>query len=208
MSEYLTDEEQLARLRTWWERYGTPLLVVLALAVAGIVGWRWYQSHMEERVQHASDLYADFQEADGAARDELAERILQEGQGTAYPAFVLLEQAETRVAADDAAGAEPLLRRAVEAASGAELADLARLRLARVLFTLDRADEALGVLGQIRGDGYLSLAAELTGDIHLARGERVLAHQAYTKAMSYVQAGDQRPLLEMKIADTADPSDS
>ena len=89
-----------------------------------------------------------------------------------------------------------------------QLADLARLRLARVLFTLDRGDEALGVLGQIRGEGYLSLAAELTGDIRLARGERALAHQAYTKAMSHVQAGDQRPLLEMKIADTADSSDS
>lgn len=208
MSDYLTDEEQLARLRAWWERYGTPLTVALVLAVAAVLGWRWYQSNVEERIQRASDLYAEFQQADGEAREELADRILQEGKGTAYPTFVLLEQAEARVAADDAAGAEPLLRQAVEAASGKELADLARLRLARVLFALDRTDEALGVLGQIRGEGYLSLAAELTGDIHLARGDRVLAHQAYTKAMSHVQAGDQRPLLEMKIADTADTSDS
>lgn len=208
MSDYLTDEEQLARLRSWWERYGTPLVVALVLAAAVIVGWRWYQSQQAERIQRASDLYAEFLEADGAARDELADRILAEGDGTAYPAFVLLAQAEARVAANDAVGAEPLLRQAVERASGAELADLARLRLARVLFTLDRGDEALGVLGQIRGEGYLSLAAELTGDIRLARGERALAHQAYTKAMSHVQAGDQRPLLEMKIADTADSSDS
>lgn len=208
MSDYLTDEEQLARLRAWWERYGTPLIVALVIGAAAVFGWRWYQSSVDERIQRASDLYTEFQQADGEARKELADRILQEGKGTAYPAFVLLEQAEARVAADDAAGAEPLLRQAIEAASGEELADLARLRLARVLFALDRTDEALGVLGQIRGEGYLSLAAELTGDIHLARGDRVLAHQAYTKAMSHVQAGDQRPILEMKIADTADTSDS
>lgn len=209
MSDYLTDEEQLARLRTWWERNGTMLLVGLVLVVGAVVGWRWYQGNLQERTVQASDLYAEFQAAEGEARGELADRIVAEGEGTAYPALVLLEQAESRVAGDGGtAEAEPLLRRAVELASGDLLADLARLRLARVLFDADRGDEALAALGQIRGDGYLSLAAELKGDIHLARGERALAHESYNTAMSHVQSGDQRPVLEMKIADTADTSDT
>jgi len=65
VSDYLTDAEQLARLRALWERYGTPLLVVLVLAAAAAVGWRWYQSNVEARIQHVSDLYAEFQQADG-----------------------------------------------------------------------------------------------------------------------------------------------
>lgn len=208
MSEYLTDEEQLARFRTWWERNGTTTVVAVVLAVGIVMGWRWYQRHVEERVDHASDLYAEFLEADAAARGELADRIIEEGQGTAYPAFVLLRQADTAVSDGDAAAAEPLLRRAVELASGDVLVELARLRLARVLFELDHADQALAELGRIRGEGYLSLAAELEGDIHLARGERDLAHQSYTTALSHVQSGDQRPVLEMKIADTADNADT
>lgn len=208
MSDHLTEEEQLARLKAWWQENGISLVVGVLVVVAGVVGWRWYESYQQERLTTASDLYQEFQEADGDARAELAARLIEEGEGTAYPAFVLLEQASSAVADDDSAAAEPLLRRAVALASGRELADLARLRLARVLFDNDGAGEALTVLSEIHGEGYLALAGELKGDIHLARGERGLAHEAYTTARSYVESGEQRPVLEMKIADTADPSDS
>jgi predicted negative regulator of RcsB-dependent stress response len=208
VSDYLTDEEQLAQLRNWWQEHGRSLLVGVVLVVAAVVGWRWYQSHTEQRTFGASDLYAEFQNSEGDSRDALARQIIEQSLGTAYPTFVLLRQADAAVAAGDPAAAEPLLRRAIELASGVERADLARLRLARVLLDNQRADEALVVLGEIRGAGYLALAAELKGDIHLARGERKLAHESYTAAMSYVQPGDQRPVLEMKIADTADTSDS
>ncbi len=207
MSEYLTDEEQVARLRAWWREYGTSLVVALVLVVAGVVGWRWYESHQQTHLLSASDLYAQFLDAKGDARDNLAARIIDQGKGTAYPTFVLLAQAETAVSNGKPSEAEPLLQRAVDLASGEELADLARLRLARVLFQTDQSDEALKVLDRIHGEGYLSLAAELQGDIHLARGERKLAHDAYTTALAHVQPGDQRPVLEMKIADTADSND-
>lgn len=208
MSEYLSEEEQLARLRAWWKDNGTFLVVGLVLVVAGVLGWRWYQGNVEQRVRNASDLYAEFQAAEGAARDDLAARIIEQGEGTAYPTFVLLTQADAAIEAGEADAAEPLLRQAVSAATGDELADAARLRLARVLFELERADEALAELGSVRGTGFLALAAELKGDIHLARGERTLAHQSYVTAQSHLSAGDQRPVLEMKIADTADASDS
>lgn len=208
MAENPTDEEQLARLRSWWEQNGTALVVGLVLVVGGVLGWRWYEGYREERLIEASELYVQFQEAPAEARAELVAQVVERGEGTAYPSFVLLQQAEGAVADGDAAAAEPLLRQAVELASGLELADLARLRLARVLFDTDQSDAALGVLEEIRGEGYLALAAELKGDIHLARGERELAHQSYTTAMTYVQPGDQRPVLEMKIADTAATSDA
>lgn len=207
MSEYLSDEEQLARLRTWWQDNGVALLVGVVLVVAGVFGWRWYQDRQEEKLYTASDRYAEFLTANADRRAALAEQIISEGAGTAYPAFVLLHQADTAVTDGDAESAERLLRRAVEAASGAVLEDAARLRLARVLFDAGRDDEALGILSEIRGAGWRALAAELQGDIQLAGGDRALAHASYLTARSYVPAGEQRPVLEMKIADTAD-SDS
>lgn len=208
MSDYLSEEEQLARLRGWWERNGTYLIIGVVLVVAAVVGWRWYQNHLEERTLGASDLYAEFLAADDAARQSLGDEIIAAGSGTAYPAFVLFHRAQAAVTAEDPAAAQDALRQAVALASGRELADTARLRLARVLFAADSADAALEVLNEIRAAGFLSPAAELKGDIHLSRGERALAHQSYVAARSHGSGEEQRPVLEMKIADTADTSDS
>jgi len=208
VSDYLTEEEQLAKLQNWWQRNGTSLVVGLVLVIAGVVGWRWYQSYTAERVIRASDLYAEFLVASGEAQDTLADEIVAGGNATAYPALVLMQRARDAAAAGDLAAAEAHLAQVVTLASGVPLADLARVRLARVQHALGRHDDALQTLGEIRSAGYLSVAHELKGDIHLARDERALAHQAYVAALADVLAEDQRPLLEIKVADTADASDS
>ena len=208
MSDYLTDDEQVARLRQWWERNGTVLVVTLVLVAGGVFGWRWYQSYVNEQVTKASELYAEFLAANGAAREALAAEILAGGRSSAYPALVALKQAQDATTSGDLEGAARLLEQAVASASGQPLADLARLRLARVQHALGRDDDALRTIGQVRAPGYLSVAHELKGDIHLARDERAEAHRAYTAALAEVLADDQQTLLEIKIADTADASDS
>lgn len=208
MSDYLTDEEQMTRLRNWWEQNGAALLVGVVLVVVGVVGWRWYQTSVEERIANGADLYGQWLEAKGEARQRLGELIEEEAAGTAYPTFVLFHQARDAVESGDLSKAEADLQSAVAAAPGQEIADLARLRLARILFELDRGSEALDALRQIRGEGYRALAAELQGDIHLADGDRESAHEAYAAALSQAEDGSQRPLLEVKVADTADADSS
>jgi predicted negative regulator of RcsB-dependent stress response len=208
VSDYLSEEEQLSKLREWWNRNGTALVVGFVVVIAGVLGWRWYQSYTAEQLTQAADLYAEFTVASGEARDRLASEIVSGGKGTAYPALVLLAQAQEVATAGDLAAAEGHLAAAVAQATGAPLADLARLRLARVQHGLGRHDDALKTLGEIRSAGYLSVAQELKGDIHLARDERSLAHAAYLAALAEVLAEDQRALLEIKVADTADASGS
>ncbi len=208
MSDYLTDEEQMARLRTWWQRNGAALAVGVVVIVAGVIGWRWYQSFTEERVMKASDLYVEFLAAGGEAQRALADELVAGGKATAYPALVLLHQAQMAVADGEFDVAGEHLRQAIALASGRPLADLARLRLARIQHQVGRDDDALKTIGEIRAAGYISVAQELKGDIHLARGERTLAYQAYVSALADVLAEDQRALLEIKVADTADASDS
>jgi predicted negative regulator of RcsB-dependent stress response len=203
-----SEEEQLARLASWWKRNGTALLIGLVVAAAGVAGWEWYKTHTASRVVAASDQYETFLAASGDERKQLAEEIVAGGDATAYPALVLMRRAQEAVTANDLASAEQDLARAVETASGAILADLARLRLARVQHALDKDDDALATLAQIRSAGYVPLAQEQKGDIHVARNERKLAHEAYEAALAAVKIEDQRTLLEMKVADTADASGS
>jgi predicted negative regulator of RcsB-dependent stress response len=208
VSDYLSDDEQLARLRQWWQRNGVSLVAGVVVIVAGVIGWQWYQSSVAERIARASDLYMEFLAADGDARAVLADAIAREGRSTAYPALVLLNRARDAVGDGDAEAAAVHLAEAVRVARGRMLADLARLRLAHLELELGRDDAALATLSEIRSAGYRAVALELKGDIHLARGERALAYQSYSAALAEALSEDQRPLLEVKVADTADARDS
>lgn len=208
MSDYLTDEEQLARLKSWWDENGRWLLAAIVLGITGVVGWRWYETSRNEEIATASDLYADYMAAEGDAQDALAETISTQIPDTAYAALVLMREAAEQAQAEDWEAAEGSLKEALAAAPEATLGDLIRIRLARVLVQRDLSDEALEVLGAVRGEGYRPVVAELKGDILVARGERAAAHEAYQSALENLEDGTQKPLLELKAADTADAAGS
>ncbi|HEY5681054.1 MAG TPA: tetratricopeptide repeat protein [Pseudomonadales bacterium] len=204
MSDYLTDEEQVAKLKSWWDENGVSVIVTLVLVVAGVVGWRWYESYHETRVARVSDLYEEFLVSEGDARDASAASIAEEAPDSAYQTLVMLRRSQESMESGDYEAAEAFLVEAVEAAPEPVLADVARVRLARVQQQLDRLDDALETLSGVLGEGYRSQVAEMKGDIHLARGERALAYEAYASALAAVGDNQSRPVLEMKAADTAD----
>lgn len=208
MSDYLTDDEQIARLKTWWEQNGRLLIAAIIVGIGGLVGWRWYDSSQAEQIADASNLYADYLDTTGEAQDRFAEELAQRFPDSSYQALVLLNQAAAAAAVEDFETAEVHLNSALDAADTGELEDLIRVRLARVLQQRDQTDAALSMLAAVRSEGYRPLVAELKGDIHLSRGERALAHEAYVSALEDLEDGTQRPLLELKVADTADAVDS
>jgi predicted negative regulator of RcsB-dependent stress response len=211
VSDYLTDEEQVARLKTWWEQYGRTVVIALVLGVTGVIGWRWYNETRQVDIAAASDLYADYMDTEGTAREQFAETIAEQIPESAYHVLVLIRSARDSVAAEDYETAESQLRLALAAADGDVLTDLVNVRLAKVLQQQDKADEALATLASVRGEGFRPVVAELKGDIHLGRGERALAHEAYKSALESVvdqPRNTQRPLLELKVLDTADAVDA
>ena len=208
MSDYLTDEEQIARLKTWWDENGVMLVTAVVLTIGGFVGWRWYDDYRTETIARASDLYEDFLAAEPAARATILATIDQESAESSYHTLVILRQAQESIDAENYEEGAAHLSRVIELAPDRILLDLTRLRLARVLQQLDRSGDALNTLAAVRSEGYRTQVAELKGDIHLARGERMLAHEAYSAALAEVDNGVQTTLLEMKVADTADADDS
>lgn len=211
MSDYLTDEEQIARLKTWWEQYGRAVIAALVLGITGVVGWRWYDDTRQTDIAAASDLYADYLDTEGEAQEQFARNIAEQIPDSAYNSLVLIRSARDSVDVEDFEMAEAHLRSALATADGDVLNDLISFRLAKVLQQGDKADEALATLAQVRGEGFRPIVAELKGDIHLARGERALAHEAYTSALEAIAdlpRNTQRPLLELKVLDTADAADA
>jgi len=208
VADYLSDEEQLDRLRRWWDENGTSFVVSVLLALTGIVGWRWYDSAQLEKTQMASDAYESYVAATTQAeRTELAAQIDAEFGDSSYATFVRLRQAKDALDTGDVDDAINLLRAVVEGDSHVLLTDLARVRWARRLQQQDDSEAGLAALAQVRSKGLRAHVLDLKGDIHLARGERALAHEAYSSAADELGEDDRWPILDMKVDDTAPPND-
>ena len=208
MADYLTDEEQLDRLKNWWQENGASIIVTVVLVVGGVAGWRWYDSAKVKEMQAASDAYETFLAATGDARAELAATLDAEFGETGYATFALLYQAKEAAEAGDLEGAVDTLRRIADDGAHALIKDIARVRLARLLQEQGDAEAALAVLADVTSQGFRGQALELKGDIHVLQGERALAHEAYVSAAAEIREGDQRPVLEFKVDDTAPPEES
>jgi len=207
MADYLTDEEQAERLKAWWDKNGTSLVVSLVVAVAAIVGWRYYQAYSTEQANLASEAFRSYLEARAAAEpvDEHLAVIDGDHEGSTYHVFTLLYRAADQVQEDDWEEALALLERAVELADERNVRDNARYRAAKLLYQLDRLDACAEQLAAIRSPGLAAQVAELSGDVAYARGDVEAAREAYQTA---VEAARQEPgrvfpgigLTELKLA--------
>lgn len=203
MSEYLEEEEQLARLKTWWDENGTSLIIGVIVLVGGIFGWNWFGDYSDTQRHDATRLYQAYEEAEGEDKARLFTQLGDEFPGAALHVFALFDEAKTALDQGNAEVAKERLEQAVSGADDEIMADLARIRLAKLQRELDLASEALATLDEVRSEGYRALVLETKGDIHASRGEVELAHQSYQAAQLSLRAGDQRPFLDMKVENTA-----
>lgn len=211
MADFLTDEEQAERLKRWWDKNGTALVIGLVLAIGGVIGWRYYQDYAGEQADAASDAFDAFLEARATEESPSEHLAVLDGEftGSAYHVFSLLYRAADQVAEEDWEEALAFLERAVELADDGPLRDIARLRSAKVLYQLDRLDDASAQLGAVGGVGFEAQVAELSGDIAVARGDLELASTAYAAALESAEqaAGGTLPgveALELKRASLVD----
>ncbi len=52
----MTEEEQIAQMKDWWQRNGKPLLTGGALALALVFGWQAWQQYQTNQAQGAGAL--------------------------------------------------------------------------------------------------------------------------------------------------------
>lgn len=211
MADYLTDEEQAERLKRWWDKNGTALVIGLVLAVSAVVGWRYYQGYAADRATGASASFNAYLEA-RAASEPAAEHLSaldDDFAGSAYHVFSLLYRAADEVAAADWEEALALLDRAVELADVEPLKDLAHYRAAKVLYQLDRLDDSAAELAKIKSVGLEAQVAELSGDVAVARGDIDAARQAYSAAVAAARRDPSAvfpgvELMELKLGSLVD----
>lgn len=207
MSTELMDElEQAERVRAWLRENGGSIVTGIAIGVAALFGWNWWQQNQTEQRFAAASQYESLSQAvergDAETVATLAQQLTAEFGATPYATLAQLQQAELQVQAGETAAARDTLQAALAEAGEPALADLARVRLARVLNALGEYDAVLAQLDAMTTTGYAAAAAELRGDALIALGRRDEAQAAYLAAVEALDPTvPNRRLLEMKLID-------
>lgn len=186
----LEEQEKLNDLKAWWEqnsKYVSAAVLVVALVVIGVQGWRWYQRTQAEQ---ASVLYQAVSQAarvnDVSKAKEPASQIVDRFARTAYAPRAALLYAKMLYDSGDKAGARAQLQWVVEHASADELKSIARFRLAQTMLDEKQYDDALKTLDVKTDDAFAGLFADLKGDILAAAGKSAEAKSAYETALGKI----------------------
>lgn len=196
MAYDLDEQEKIASLKHWWEKYGNALTSVvlgIAVAVAGYNVWQWYQ---RDKVAKAAGAYDELQRA-VVAKDlprtrELTGVLLDKFASTAYAEMGAMLAAKTNLDAGDAKTAKAQLEWAVGHAVDPEYRALGRLRLSGVLLDEGQYDEALKQI-QSSTASELSIPfqasfADRRGDIYIAQNKLDDAKREYTAAVALLES--------------------
>jgi predicted negative regulator of RcsB-dependent stress response len=192
----LEEQEKIASLKAWWDRYGNALTSVVlgvALAVAGYNVWGWYQ---RDKAAKAGALYDELTRAvtakDAAHVRELTGMLLDKYPATAYAEMGALASAKANLDAGDAKTAKAQLQWTVDHAVDPEYRAIARIRLSGVLLDEGDFDGAMKqVTGSIAADlspPFQASFADRRGDIDLAQNKPEEAKKEYTTALALLQS--------------------
>lgn len=198
--------------KTVWESYGRYIILGLIVIIASVAGCKYWSYKKEQTLLAASEHYDKMMKG-FVARDlnktaEQAEVLLEQYEGTPYAAFAALMQGRLQVEKNELSKAEAYFEDAIELGGDGPAAHVARVRLARVLASENKLDEALKVLSGIENEGYVALYEETKGDIYVQQKNFDKARESYKAAEQALPPGVQIMALQLKQNDINKESDS
>jgi predicted negative regulator of RcsB-dependent stress response len=203
--EYLTDDEQLERLKRIVAENWLWVAAGIVLGAGLIFGYRYYVSYQDDRGLRAAmrfdDMSAALEANDPAKTARVADGLIADFPGSPYADQALLALAKLKVDAGKSADAEEPLRQVMEHSKDSELRHIARLRLARVLIDEGKPDAAIGLLAGDTPGAFAGLYHAVRGDALYAKKDSKDALTEYRAALDAGGGGADAALLQLKIAD-------
>ncbi|KGQ19015.1 hypothetical protein LF41_105 [Lysobacter dokdonensis DS-58] len=198
MVDHLLDEhEQSERVRGWLRQNGAGLIAGIALGLAVIGGWNWWQNEQAGKRAQMGQHYGAVVDAIAAKDMKKASaefRTLAEGD-TEYAALAGMQLARAQVEQGQRDAAIATLK-GVHAKDPA-IMGVVNSRLARLYLDAGKPKDALALLGD-KPEG--AAAIEARGDALFALGRVEDARAAYTQALAKLDvATPARRLVELKL---------
>lgn len=200
----LDEQQQLEIIKAWLTRHGKKLtigIVAASIAAASFMGYRHYQHGQAEK---ASALYDTLVKMGGDADLKkvrlAASNIVESFPDTPYAARAAMIIAGRDFEAGEANDAKLQLQWVLDHSKEPELRDIARLRLAGILFDDKKYLDAIAMLDGQHGEAFDGLYSDLKGDIFTAQGNKEQARSAYLVALNKIdKASPYRDIVSIKL---------
>ena len=186
MSENLTEEQQVEELKKWWQENGRSIIAGIVIGLAAVGGWQGWNKYRDNQAEAGAVVYDNFVAAVRSSNtqginDGLAQ-LRGEYEKSTYYILAQLQMAGIQLDSgniDDAAGS---LQSVISTTRDEGLKQLASVRLARILLSQDKLDEAKSVLATVTSEGFAGESAAIRGEIARREGRTDEAKAAFEEA--------------------------
>ena len=205
MEEYLTEREQIERVRGLVKENAPWAIGSLVVVSAIFFGFRHYQAWQGRQSLTASQKYTatleSLSRADKDAAKKLAAELRAKYSRSPYADLAALALTRFEVETNDLGDAARVLEEVMNTSVDPEMRIVARLRLARVQRALGKPDLALATLAGVPAADATPAFAEVRGDALADKGDKPAAQAAWREALGAKMPGMvNREMLELKIA--------
>jgi predicted negative regulator of RcsB-dependent stress response len=203
VSEFYTEDSQEIRVKTWWKKNGTTLLVGTCLAILALSGHKFWIKQQEKNAAAASALYDQYQVAlnthDQEALTATSTSLKDKYKRTPYATAVTMIEAARDIQQNKLEEASASLSWVID--EGSDYAKpIARLRLAELKLQQKDYEGAKALLKDPGDPAYVPPYQEMMGDIYFSEGKIKEAVDEYVKSLKgYKDLGFDNILLQYKV---------
>lgn len=205
MAYDLEEQESLAQLKAWWDKWGNLTLTcitIVCLAFAAYNGWNWYKRYQGGK---ATVAYVQLQNAyvqgDEKNVRSLSDGLMKEYSSHVFASLAALMKAEVEHKAGNLDEARVALNWVINESGHPEYNTVARVRLAGLELDAKDAQKAKAALDGIdTAQAEQPIVLDRRGDVLLALGDVEGARESWEKAIERDSAsGELLALLSLKI---------
>ncbi|MCE1162865.1 MAG: tetratricopeptide repeat protein [Thiomonas sp.] len=204
MSYNFEEQEQIAQMRHFWERWGTLIsaaVLAVALGFAGYYGWQWWQRNEGAKAAAVFEQVQAAIQSNSTDKIEQAWTVMQsKAPDSAYAGMAALAVAKSLHDAGKNAQAIDALKWASEHASGPSERAVARLNLSALQIDAKQYAEASKTLADVPEPSFTALFEVRRGDLAVLQGQREAARSAYEAALKALPAdASERAAIQQRL---------
>ena len=194
-----SEEEQVDKLKKWWDSNGKQIIAGAVLGLAGIFGWNAYVDYQDSQALNARALYLSY--ASDSANVGAYDKLIKDHPSSSYSDQATLLMAKYLFEAENYSLAldalKPLMSR-----ENSVIASTAALRSASLYLELGQHQEALTVLNMDNANEFSGLFYNLAGDVYLDLGNNEEARNSYALAIENITDNSSlSQLIQIKLDD-------